>query len=81
MSVMATVRVIVEHKSDQTFVPFLCVRHGSDVKADQLDKDLTEYEVRPVQADQLDKDLTEYEVRPVRLVNLCTDKKHTASDC
>ena len=64
MNVMATVRVIVEHKVTLEGAVLQEVRHGSDVKADQLDKDLTEYEVSPV-----------------RLVNLCTDKKHTASDC
>ena len=72
MNVMATVRVIVEHRvtldgavlQEDVRPISVYVRHGSDVKADQLDKDLTEYEVRPV-----------------RLVHLCTDKKHTASDC
>ena len=65
MSVMATVRVIVNHKGtlegavlQEDVRPIsVYVRHGSDVKDDQLDKDLTEYEVRPV-----------------RLVNFCTDK-------
>ena len=66
MNVMATVRVIVEHKEtlegavlQENVRPIsVYVRHGSDVKADQLDKDLTEYEVRPV-----------------RLVILCTDQE------
>ena len=71
MGVVATVRVIVDHKETLEGAVLqgdvrsisVYVRHGSDVKDDQLDKDLTEYEVRPV-----------------RLVNFCTDKKHTASD-
>ena len=66
MNVMATVRVIVEHKVtvDGTVLQedvrpiSVYVRHGCVVRADQLDKDMTEYEVRPV-----------------RLVNLCTDRK------
>ena len=56
MNVMATVRVIADHKETlegavlQKDVRSISVsaRHGSDVKAHQLDKDLTEYAVRPV---------------------------------
>ena len=64
-NVMATFRIIVEHKEtsegavlQEDVRPIsVSARHGSDVKADQLDKDLTEHAVKPV-----------------RLVYLCTDK-------
>ena len=54
-----------EQQNKKTFVPFPCM---SDM-------------VPMSTMTSLDKDLTEHEVRPVRLVNLCSDKKHTASDC
>ena len=38
----------------------MSARHGSDVKADQLDKDLTEYAVKPVRLVYLCTDKTSY---------------------
>ena len=45
----------------KTFVPFLCLpRHGNDVKADQLDKDLMEYAMKLVRPVSLCTDKTSY---------------------
>ena len=45
----------------KTFVPFsVSARHGTDVKADQLDNDLMEYAVKPVRPVSLCTDKTLY---------------------
>ena len=75
MSVMATVRVIVDHKEtlegavlQEDVLPiFVYVRHGSDVKDDQLDKDLTEYEVRPVRLVSIRTDNKTYRFRLLKV--------------
>jgi len=72
-----SVQVIVEHRetSEGAVVPVnvrsisVSVRHGSDVKADQLERDLMEYVVKPVRPMSLCTDKTSYYFGSLKVAN------------
>ena len=79
----------MEHKetSEGTLLPedvrpiSVSARHGTDVKADHLDKDLVEYALKPVRPVSLCTDKTSYRfaLLKVELEKENSEKKHTGA--